>query len=79
VSGLPIPREAYEGEGGWKDGRFGQAYDLLAAALKERGEEIFRHPLLMQIESLDGEVCPMCSVTVDTDTGVCPSCKEAVR
>ncbi len=29
-------RGAYEGAGGWKDGRFGQAYDLIAEAMKER-------------------------------------------
>ena len=31
------PRAAYEGTGGWNDGRFGQAYDLIAEALKDRG------------------------------------------
>lgn len=53
-----IPERAdYEGNGGWKDGRFGQAYDLIAEALKERGECMFewrRHPLLTAIEAEDG-------------------------
>lgn len=50
-------RAAYEGAGGWKDGRFGQAYDLIAEALNERGECMFewrRHPLLRAIEEEDG-------------------------
>ena len=46
-------RAAYEGDGGWKDGRFGQAYDLIAEALKERGVEIRRHPILTLIEQED--------------------------
>lgn len=50
------PRAAYEGsgEGDWKDGRLGQVYDLLWSVLKDRGERPFRHPLLAQIEELDG-------------------------
>lgn len=52
---VPFPRSTYEGAGGWKDGRIGQAYDLLSAALADRGEAIFRHPLLAEIEALDGE------------------------
>lgn len=51
----PLPRTAYEGTGGWKDGRLGQVYDLLWAVLEERGEKPFRHPLLTQIETMDGE------------------------
>lgn len=48
-------RRLYEGEdGGWKDGRFGQAYDLIAEVLKERGIEIHRHRLLSMIEEEDG-------------------------
>lgn len=47
-------RQAYEGEtGGWKDGRFGQAHDLIAEALQERGVEIRRHKLLEAIEAED--------------------------
>ncbi|WCP14522.1 hypothetical protein sphantq_02968 [Sphingobium sp. AntQ-1] len=50
-------RHLYEGEtGGWKDGRFGQAYDLIAEALKECGDcllEWRRHPLLRAIEAED--------------------------
>ena len=46
-------RAAYEGAGGWKDGRFGQAYDLIAEALKERGVETQRHWLLTRIEEED--------------------------
>jgi len=45
------PRTAYEGAGGWKDGRFGQAYDLIAAALKEPGVEIVRHTLQEEIQA----------------------------
>ena len=47
-------RAAYEGNGGWKDGRFGQAYDLIAEALKERGTVNWhRHHLLTLIEEED--------------------------
>lgn|GEM_PF-2950767 len=49
------PRGAYEGAGGWKDGRFGQAYDLIAEALKERGvAELRGNKLLIAIELEDG-------------------------
>ncbi|MEW6626554.1 MAG: hypothetical protein AB1431_07180 [Pseudomonadota bacterium] len=51
-------RAAYEGTGGWKDGRFGQAYDLIAEALKERGVEIRRHPILTLIEQEDDNFDP---------------------
>lgn len=52
----PCRRSSYEGAGGWKDGRFGQAYDLVWAALKDRGEErLHKHPLLAEIEALDQE------------------------
>lgn len=48
-------RHLYEGLSGWKDGRFGQAYDLIAEALKERGPlEMRSHPLLIAIELEDG-------------------------
>lgn len=49
-------RHLYEGvAGGWKDGRFGQAYDLIAEALKERGViELRGHKLLIDIELEDG-------------------------
>lgn len=47
-------RAAYEGAGGWKDGRFGQAYDLIAEALKERdGIVNYRSRLLTMIEEED--------------------------
>lgn len=47
-------RAAYEGNGGWKDGRFGQAYDLIAEALKERdGIVNYRCALLTAIEQED--------------------------
>jgi len=47
-------RRLYEGDaGGWHDGRFGQAYDLIAEALKERGVETRRHWLLERIEEED--------------------------
>lgn len=52
-------RAAYEGAGGWKDGRFGQAYDLIAEALKERGVIHWtRHKLLVAIELEDGNFDP---------------------
>lgn len=49
-------RRLYEGQsGGWKDGRFGQAFDLIAEALKERGVIDWpRHKLLVAIELEDG-------------------------
>ncbi|MGK2908782.1 MAG: hypothetical protein ACSLE1_03135 [Sphingobium sp.] len=48
-------RHIYEGTGGWKDGRLGQAYDLIAEVIEERGEKSFQHPLLSKIEEFDGE------------------------
>lgn len=58
MSNESIPaRHLYEGDlGGWKDGRFGQAYDLIAEALKERGDCMLdwrRHPLLKALEVED--------------------------
>jgi hypothetical protein len=52
------PRYIYELPGsGWNDGRLGQAYDAVAAVLKERGAaSLYRHPLLTQIEQLDEQV-----------------------
>lgn len=52
---LPCDRSTYEGVGGWQDGRLGQIYDLLAAVIEDRGEKVWRHPLLAQIEAMDGE------------------------
>jgi hypothetical protein len=49
----PHARSSYEGTGGWKDGRLGQAYDLIAEVLDERGELRFNNPLLSQVEQLD--------------------------
>ena len=49
----PHARSSYEGSGGWNDGRLGQAYDLIAEILDERGELRFNHPLLSQVEQLD--------------------------
>lgn len=51
----PPARRFYEGDGGWSDGRLGQAYDLIAAAIADRGEQSFRHPLLAAVESYDNE------------------------
>ncbi len=48
-------RASYEA-GGWNDGRIGQAYDLLSAAIEDHGGDTFRHRLLTQIEELDEEV-----------------------
>ena len=54
MAGMIPDRAAYESAGGWKDGRFGQAYDLIAEALKERGTvEMYGHPLLVAIELED--------------------------
>ena len=52
---LPCDRATYEGVGGWSDGRLGQVYDLLAAVIEDRGEKVWRHPLLAQIEAMDSE------------------------
>lgn len=46
-----MEREAYEGAGGWNDGRWGQAYDLIYAALKDAGWNMaYDHPILHEIE-----------------------------
>lgn len=52
----PIPtRSSYEA-GGWNDGRLGQAYDLIAEVLIDRGEKLLRDPLLAEIEAFDERV-----------------------
>lgn len=51
----PMPRHLYEGDGGWQDGRLGQAYDLIDTVIRARGEDAFRHPLLASIEAYDIE------------------------
>lgn len=44
----------YEGAGGWRDGRLGAAYDLIAAALfADKDGSYANHPLLKQLEALD--------------------------
>lgn len=48
-----LPRESYEGAGGWNDGRLGQARDLIDAYLVEIGMVGGRHKLLAMIEELD--------------------------
>jgi hypothetical protein len=53
AEGIP-DRSAYEGNGGWKDGRFGQAYDLIDEAMKDRdGIVNYRCALLTAIEEED--------------------------
>ena len=51
-----LPRESYEGAGGWNDGRLGQARDLIDAYLTEIGMTSGRHKLLTMIEELDEEM-----------------------
>lgn len=46
-----MPREAYEGAGGWRDGRLGQANDILETVLRER--RLGNHAVLAQIVALD--------------------------
>lgn len=46
-------RASYEGAGGWNDGRLGQAYDLIADIMIERGDRTHSHPLLKAIEQFD--------------------------
>jgi len=53
---LPCDRVTYEGVGGWNDGRLGQVFDLLADVIEDRGEKVWRHPLLTQIEAMDSEM-----------------------
>jgi len=53
-----LPRESYEGTGGWNDGRLGQARDLIDAYLVEIGMVGGRHKLLTMIEQLDEERSP---------------------
>lgn len=50
-----LPRESYEGAGGWNDGRLGQARDLIDSYLTEIGITGGRHKLLRMIEDLDAE------------------------
>ena len=45
--------KSYEGEGGWNDGRIGQAYDLIDAAFRERERIADAMPVLRAIETLD--------------------------
>lgn len=59
MSDMIPERAAYEGNGGWKDGRFGQAYDLIVEALKERdGIVNYRCALLTAIEQEDQNYDP---------------------
>jgi len=55
--GAPYDRAAYEGNGGWKDGRLGQAYDLIDAVRRDHPSESGLHedmkPILALIESAD--------------------------
>lgn len=51
----PPARRFYEGDGGWNDGRLGQAYDLIALVIADRGEQSYRHPLLAAVEAYDIE------------------------
>ena len=56
MSDLLGSREVYE-SGGWHDGRVGQAYDLLWAAMKDAGYcRNSKRELLKSVESLDGEL-----------------------
>lgn len=48
-----LERSAYEGVGGWNDGRLGRAYDLIWSVLKEARADASRHPILAEIESID--------------------------
>lgn len=57
MSGMPCKRSTYEGAGGWKDGRLGQAYDLIDAVRRDHPAESGTHedmkPILALIESAD--------------------------
>ena len=48
-----MPSRAIYENGGWKDGRVGQAYDLICAVLGDRGESHFRHSLTTALEAFD--------------------------
>lgn len=51
-----IPDRKHYEEGGWNDGRIGQAYDLIFAAISSiQGGPYATHPLLKAIEALDEE------------------------
>jgi hypothetical protein len=61
ASELPLPRDAYEGAaGGWADGRLGQAYDLIDAAMRDQHPEHDSRAMLSrilgEIESADIEI-----------------------
>ena len=47
------PRETYEGDGGWFDGRLGQAYDAIDQMARERGILDDAKKVLREIEELD--------------------------
>jgi hypothetical protein len=53
IEGTVLERSAYEGVGGWNDGRLGQAYDLIWSVLKQARADASRHPILAEIESID--------------------------
>lgn len=46
-------RESYEGDGGWFDGRLGQAYDAIDQAFRERDMLADAKKVLAEIEQLD--------------------------
>lgn len=56
---MNIPsRESYEGAGGWNDGRWGQAYDLIYAALKDSGCDMRYTPDLLHEIEMEGASIP---------------------
>lgn len=48
-------RHTYEGNGGWKDGRLGQAYDLITAVIDEHKMKCYG-PILKGVEELDEDL-----------------------
>lgn len=50
---IPTDRRAYEGPGGWNDGRLGQAYDLIVAVLTDQCEKVQGNEVLRLIVDMD--------------------------
>ena len=43
-------------QSGWADDRLGQAYELIAEAIKAHGSQVYRHPLLAAVEQADIDI-----------------------
>ncbi len=61
-------RETYEGEGGWKDGRLGQAYDLIDAVMRDWPSESGpREALIVARSAVEGADVEMATPSISKE------------